>query len=323
MKNKTILVTGSSGFIGGHLVSKLKKQGFFVIGSDMELPKYDSPDLFYKVDLRNQSSCESIFSNNEINEVYNLACLMGGMGYIGNNKHSHDIMTGSTLIVANVLDCCVRYNVSKVFYSSSACAYNMYLQGDVDSVALKESDAYPAMPDLIYGWQKIQSETMHHGAFLSHGLECRVARFHNIFGVNGIYDGGKEKAPAAMCRKVAIAKNGDDLIVWGDGMQKRSFMYIDECLYFVEKLMNSDCRQVVNIGSDEVVSINELANMVMDISGKKLNIIYDTTKPQGVRGRNSDNTFIELVLGERPSKTLREGMEKLYRWVNEQVNGVK
>lgn len=321
MKQKTILVTGSSGFIGGHLVAKLKSQGHITIGADIVVPKYERPEKFYLADLRNQNEVYKIFLENRIDEVYNLACLMGGMGIIGDDKYSHDIMTGSTMIVANVLDWSVKFGVKKLFYSSSACAYNMHLQEEADSAALKESDAYPAMPDLIYGWQKLESEIMHNAAFLSHGIDIRIARFHNIMGPFGVWDGGKEKAPAALCRKVAQAKDGDSIIVWGDGNQKRSFMYIDECLYFVEKLMQSNCKEVLNIGSDEVISIRDLAQMVIDISGKNISIEYDLTKPQGVRGRNSDNTLIEQKLGERPSYPLRAGMEKLYAWVNEQVNG--
>lgn len=318
---KNIIVTGSSGFIGGHLVRKLRNQGHFVIGVDIENPKYSWPDKFFKADLRMQDTCHSIFGKMGIDECYNLACLMGGMGYIGSTEHSHDIMTGSTEIVANVLDCCIKFNVGKLFYSSSACVYNMHKQEQANAPALKESDAYPAMPDLMYGWQKLASELMCQGAYEQYGLNVRVARFHNIFGHEGIYDGGKEKAPAAISRKVAMAKDGDTVSIWGDGKQARSFLFIDECLEGVERLMDSDVREPINIGSDEMVTIDQLTRIIIAISGKELRIEHDLTKPQGVRGRNSENTKIEQKLGWRPTKKLYDGLSVTYNWINEQVNG--
>jgi GDP-D-mannose 3', 5'-epimerase len=319
---KNIIVTGSSGFIGNHLVRKLKRQGHTVIGVDIVEPKYEYPTLFYKYDLRRQDLCHRLFQvNYEVDEVYNLACLMGGMGYIGSSSHSYDIMVGSTLIVSNVLDCCVEHRVKKLFYSSSACVYNENKQLIEDSDALRESDAYPAQPDLMYGWQKLFSELAYVSAFEQHGLNVRVARFHNIFGTEGVWSGGKEKAPAALCRKVALAKDGTEIEVWGDGKQRRSFLYIDECLEGVERLMNSDSNAPLNIGSEESVSINELAEMVIKISGKQLSIKNDLTKPQGVRGRNSDNEKCLEVLGWKPSEKLYAGLEKTYNWVNDQIYG--
>lgn len=321
-KQKVVIVTGSSGFIGGHLVRKLKKEGCYVIGIDIEEPKYESPDKFYNKDLRSQKYCHEIFAQyDEVDQVYNLACLMGGMGYIGDTKHSHDIMIGSTQIISNVLDCCVMYGVKKYFYSSSACVYNMNFQDEAFSPALREYMAIPAQPDLMYGWQKLMGELMAKAANEQYGLDVRIARFHNIFGIEGIWDGGKEKAPAALSRKVAQAKDGGVISVWGDGSQRRSFLYIDECLIGVEKLMNSDCILPLNIGSSEDVSITELADMLIEISGKKLSIEYDPTKPQGVRGRNSENSLIFEKLNWKPTSKLYDGLVKTYEFINKKVNG--
>lgn len=322
---KTALVTGSSGFIGGHLVKRLKADGYFVIGADIESPKYEVPDRFYQYDLRIQNLCKHIFIPNRfieqydhIDEVYNLACLMGGMGYIGNSEHSYDVMIGSSQIVANIIECCVEFKVPKAFYSSSACVYNMHQQTTTNAWPLAEYLAYPSQPDLVYGWQKLFSEQMYQAAHESKGLDIRIARFHNIFGIEGIWSGGKEKAPAAISRKVVEATN--EIEIWGDGEQTRSFLHIDECIEGVMRLMASDYRDPINIGSDELISINDLAKMVMDIAGKNLNIKH-IDGPTGVRGRNSDNTLIQRELGWSPSQPLRVGMEKLYHWINSQVNG--
>ncbi len=323
MDKQTVIITGSSGFIGGHLVRKLKAQGYYVVGIDIVEPKYEKPDVFYPYDLREQVLCDRVFrSHKEPLEVYNLSCLMGGLGYIGLSEHSHDIMIGSTECIANVLDCCVKYGAKKYFYSSSACVYNMNKQNKPDSPALKEhEDFLPAWPDLMYGWQKITGEFMAKAAYEQYGLDIRIARFHNIFGIEGVWDGGKEKYPAAIARKVSKAVDGGSISVWGDGKAVRSFLYIDECLTGIEKIMNSDIREPLNLGSDESISVEDLAKMAIEISGKNLTIEYDLTKPEGVKGRNSCNDLIFEKIGWKPSTKLYDGMAKTFEWINKQING--
>lgn len=315
---KTALVTGSSGFIGGHLVKDLIRRGYFVIGADIEKPKYNEPLKFYESDLRSFADVDEIFYRHKIDEVYNLACLMGGMGYIGSREHDYDVMVGSSQIVSNINVECVRNGVEKLFYSSSACVYNMHLQEDENVTALKEEDAYCAEPDLTYGWQKLFSEQMTK-AIEGKGVQVRIARFHNIFGPYGTYEGGKEKAPAALCRKVAMAKDGDFIEVWGDGKQTRSFLNIHECIEGIERLMNSDYSEPINIGSDELISINDLAKLIIEISGKKLSI-KNIPGNVGVRGRNSDNTKIKEVLGWAPAYSLISGIEQTYHWILSEIN---
>lgn len=317
---KKILIVGSSGFIGSNLVDKLQKGGHYVVGADIEMPKYSKPDEFCQFDF---TSCGTPYyliwkdrNKGDIDEAYCLACLMGGMGFIGDEiTNGYDIAVGSTQIVTNFISICKYWEVKKVFFSSSACVYNQDLQKKSYSPALKESFAVPANPDLLYGWQKLYAEKM----FMASGLDVRIARFHNIFGKWGTYEGGKEKAPAALCRKVAMAKDGGEIEVWGSGTQTRSFLHIDECLEGVERLMNSNFKQPLNIGSDELVSVNVLAGMIIEISGKRLkikNIIGNV----GVQGRNSDNTLCFEKLNWRPTEQLYSGLEKLYSWVNKQVN---
>lgn len=327
VKNKTALVCGSAGFIGGHLVRKLQSEGYYVAGVDIQEEKYSKSDTFYFLDLTQYENCISIFEahswddenmvERQFDEVYNLACLMGGMGFIGDEKHAYDIMVGSTKIVTNVLVASVRYKAKKIFFSSSACVYNESHQMNVDNCSLSENMAYPANPDLTYGWQKLFSERLMLAA--KDKIEIRIARFHNIFGIEGTWDGGKEKYPAAICRKVAQAKNGDTITIWGDGLQTRSFLNVNECLKTVELLMQSDITEPLNIGSDELISVNDLAKMVIEISGKDLKIEHDLTKPQGVRGRNSDNAKIKELLGYSPKQNLRDEMAKLYFWVEQNV----
>lgn len=316
---KKVLVTGSSGFIGGHLVKLLKNKGCFVIGADIVQPQYEKPHLFYNYDLCNNGLCRRIFTeNHRIEEVYNLCCLMGGMSFIGDYKYAYDIMVGSSLMITNIIECSVEWKVKKIFYSSSACVYNENYQKDTFGCSLKEEYAIPAQPDLVYGWQKLFGEMLHTSATIK-GVEVRIARFHNIFGIEGTWDGGKEKYPAAICRKIALAKDGDTISIFGDGNQTRSYLNVDECLKTLMLLMNSNITEPLNIGSDELISCNDLAKMVIEISGKKLTIEHDLTKPQGVRGRNSDNTKIKQLLGYAPQQDLKAEMTKLYNWISKQV----
>jgi GDP-D-mannose 3', 5'-epimerase len=317
---KTALVTGSSGFIGGHLVARLIAEGYTVIGADITDFQYVRPHMFRKIDLRDQEKTNDMFYWHHIDEVYNLACLMGGMGFIGDDQHAYDIMVGSSQIVSNILDGCVAGKVKKIFFSSSACVYNQTKQEQIDSEALKESDAYPAYPDLVYGWQKLFSEQMTK-TVETKGIDVRIGRFHNVYGPKGIYDGGKEKAPAALCRKVATAKNGDQIEVWGNGQQQRSFLYIDDCIEGVLRLMESDYSEPLNIGSSELVSINQLTKTIIDISGKHLTVKNIPSPHVGVKSRNSDNTLIKEKLNWTPGISLEEGLSKTYHWINKQIHG--
>lgn len=314
---KKILITGSSGFIGNALTKKLKKEGNYVIGADIETPKYTHPDEFYHVDLRDYNSTEFVFQNKKkIDEVYNLACMMGGMGYIGNEEHSYDIMVGSTQIVTNIIDCSLKYGVKKHFYSSSACVYNMFNQGDFNNVIpLKEESAYPAMPDLVYGWQKLCSEMLYQSAIVK-GLDVRIARFFNIFGEYGTWDGGKEKAPAALLRKAILADGVID--VWGTGEAQRSFLHISECLTGISKIMEATYQGVVNLGSEEVVTINQLAQMCINISGKKTKI-NNIKGNVGVASRATDNSKLEQITGWKPFKKLEEGLQSTYKWIENEI----
>lgn len=329
---KTALVLGAGGFIGSHMVKRLKKDGYWVRGVDLKYPEYENTqaDHFVIGDLRQDWLVGRVmFSPNQLTTsgdggsfdlVIQLAADMGGAGYIFSGENDANVMHNSALINLNVAYHASRNGVKKLFYSSSACAYPQEIQEESDNHGLKESDCFPANPDSPYGWEKIFSEILYDAFYRNYKLDIRVARFHNIFGECGTWKGGKEKAPAAMCRKVAEAKDGDEIEVWGDGLQTRSFLYIDECVEGVMRLLESDFRKPINIGSDEMISINDFAQMAIDISGKKLTIKNVPSNAIGVRGRNSENTLIQNVLGWRPNQSLRTGMEKLYSWVNKQVN---
>jgi nucleoside-diphosphate-sugar epimerase len=312
-------VCGAGGFIGGHLVKRLKREGFWVRGVDLKRHEFAEPpsDEFVMGDLRDPAVCRSVLDR-PFDEVYQLAADMGGAGYIFTGEHDADVMHNSAMINLNMVELSVKRGVKKIFYSSSACIYPEHNQLDPDNPNLAEDSAYPAAPDSEYGWEKLFSERMYLSYHRNYGMKVRIARFHNIFGPEGTWTGGKEKAPAAMSRKVAEATDGGEIEMWGDGKQTRSFLYIDECLEGVRRLMDSDFIGPVNIGSEEMVTINRLAEMCMEIAGKNLGIRH-IPGPLGVRGRNSDNRLIREKLGWAPSRPLKDGLRATYFWINEQV----
>ncbi len=318
---KKALVCGAGGFIGSHLVKHLKKEGFWVRGVDLKYPEFSetAADDFVIGDLRSPDICRNVVDT-KFDEVYQLAADMGGAGFVFTGDNDADIMHNSALINLNMLEACYKRNVKRIFYSSSACIYPKYNQEDPNNPKCSEDSAYPAQPDSEYGWEKLFSERLYLAFHRNYGLEVRIARYHNIFGPEGTWNAGREKAPAALCRKVAIAvlNNHDYIEVWGDGKQTRSFLYIDECLEGTLRLMRSDWTGPVNIGSEEMVTIDQLAEMIMDIAGKKLQIVH-VPGPQGVRGRNSDNRLIDNKLGWKPSKPLKEWLKITYKWIEEQV----
>jgi nucleoside-diphosphate-sugar epimerase len=316
---KTALVCGAGGFIGGHLVKRLKREGFWVRGVDLKFHEYSETeaDDFIVADLREQSVVRAVVDR-QFDEVYQLAADMGGAGYIFTGEHDADIMHNSASINLNVLDAAYKRNIKRVFYSSSACMYPAYNQEDPDNPNCAESSAYPAAPDSEYGWEKLFSERLYLTYGRNYGMQTRVARYHNIFGPEGTWDGGKEKAPAAMCRKIAQAANDGTIDLWGDGKQTRSFLYVDECVEGTTRLLRSNVTVPVNIGSEEMVSINQLALTVAQIAGKKIDINH-IPGPTGVRGRNSDNKLIKQLLGWAPEQPLRAGLEKTYAWIERQV----
>ena len=316
---KNALVLGGGGFIGSHLVKYLKNEGFWVRAVDLKYPEFwdTFADDFILGDLRNPEIC-ALSVDRKFDEIYQLAADMGGAGFVFTGDNDANIMHNSALINLNVLQSCLNRNSRNIFYSGSACMYPEHNQLDPENPLCSEDSAYPAFPDSEYGWEKLFSERIYLAFMRNYKFNSRVARYHNIFGPFGTWDGGREKAPAAICRKVASAKNGDEIEVWGDGKQTRSFLYIDECIEGSIKLMRSNFSGPVNIGSEEMIAINDLVKMVIEISGKKLKI-KNVKGPVGVRGRNSDNKLIYEKLNWRPSKSLKQGMEKTYDWIENQV----
>ena len=316
---KSALVCGAGGFVGSHLVRRLKDEGFWVRGADLKFPEYweTMADDFAIVDLREPANCRAIIDQ-RFDEVYQLAADMGGAGYIFTGEHDADVMHNSASINLNVLQTCKNRQIRRVFYSSSACMYPSHNQTDPSAPVTREDSAYPANPDSEYGWEKLFSERLYLAYNRNYDMQCRIGRYHNIFGPYGTWTGGKEKAPAAICRKVAEASSHGSIDIWGDGEQTRSFLYISECLEGSVRLLRSDFEGPVNIGSDEMVSINQLATMVMEVAGKPLEKRH-IPGPLGVRGRNSDNDLIAEKLHWKPSQGLRAGIEQTYPWVEEQV----
>lgn len=318
---KKVLVCGAGGFIGGHLVKKLKKEGHWVRGVDLKMHEYGkSPaDEFIVGDLTEQDLVKQVLDQ-PFDEIYQLAADMGGAGYLFTGENDANVMHNSASINLNMIHQANKAGAKKIFYSSSACIYPAYNQVDPANPKCSEDSAYPAMPDSEYGWEKLFSERLYLAFHRNYGMDIRIARFHNVFGPEGAWTGGKEKAPAAICRKVAEADDNGSIEVWGDGLQTRSFLYIDECLEAVDRLMKSDFIGPVNIGSEEMVSLNQLASIVMDIAGKPLSINNIPVSFTGVRGRNSDNRLIKEQLNWAPGKPLTEGLIKTYEWIREQVN---
>lgn len=317
---KTALVCGAGGFIGSHLVKRLKREGFWVRGVDLKFPEFSETDAddFILADLRDPVNCREILDR-RFDEVYQLAADMGGAGFVFTGENDAEIMHNSAAINLNMVEACRKRNNKRIFYSSSACMYPEHNQLDPNAPVTREDSAYPANPDSEYGWEKLFSERLYLSYMRNHGMEVRIARYHNIFGPEGTWKGGREKSPAAFCRKVAEAKPGDTIEMWGDGNQTRSFLYVDECVEGTIRLMRSRFSGPVNIGSEEMVTINHLAEMIMGIAGKKLNVKH-IPGPLGVRGRNSHNALIQENLGWSPKEPLREGLSKTYPWIEEQVH---
>lgn len=317
---KSALVCGAGGFIGSHLVRRLKSEGFWVRGVDLKYPEFSETavDDFVLGDLRDAYFCRQI-TDRRFDEVYQLAADMGGAGFVFTGENDAEIMHNSATINLNMLDACHRRNTRRIFYSSSACIYPEYNQMDPQNPNCSEASAYPAAPDSDYGWEKLFSERLYLAYHRNHGLEVRVARYHNIFGPEGTWTGGREKSPAAICRKVAMAEDGGELEIWGDGEQTRSFLYIDECLAGTLRLTRSGWTGPVNIGSEEMVTINQLADIVMGIAGKKLKKRH-ISGPLGVRGRNSDNQLIGEMLQWKPSQPIERGLRATYQWIRQQIS---
>ncbi|MBM3942620.1 MAG: NAD-dependent epimerase/dehydratase family protein [SAR202 cluster bacterium] len=310
-----VLVAGAGGFIGHHMAKYLVDRGYWVRGVDIKPPEYEASHAqeFELLDLRRWDSC--LLATRGINQVYNLAADMGGIGYI--TAYHAQVANNNILINSHLLEASRLNGVSRYFFASSACIYPQYLQKQPDVTPLKESDAAPADPEEGYGWEKLFTEKLCQYFYEDYGLETRVARFHNVYGPLGTYDGGQEKAPAAICRKVALADN--DIEVWGDGEQTRSFMYVDDCVEGIYRITHSDHRKPMNLGTDELVTINQLVDMASGIAEKRVNKRHDLSRPQGVRGRNSDNSLIKQVLGWEPSIPLETGLRHTYQWIESEL----
>ena len=329
--HKKALVLGAGGFIGSHLVKRLKSEGYWVRGVDLKLPDFSSSeaDEFIVGDLRNPSLVSKVLyapnqlseqdNENSFDEVYQLAADMGGAGYINTGDNDAEVVHNSMLINLNVVREAYKKSIKKIFYASSACVYNEHNQLDPENPICTEDSIYPAYPDSEYGWEKLFSERLYATYNRNHGLDIRIARFHNIFGPEGTFGGGKEKAPAAICRKVANSLMDEEVEVWGDGLQTRSFLYIDEAIEGVRRLMESNYIEPINIGSDHIISMNDLTRLVIQLAGKRAGI-KNIPGPQGVRGRNSDNTLIKEKLGWEPTQPLYIGLEKTYKWIQSQIS---
>ena len=318
---KKILVTGAGGFIGHHLVRYLTEQGYWVRAADIKLPEFEpsNADEFLQIDLRDRENC--LFACDQIDEVYHLAADMGGIGYITANHAG--ICTNNTLMNIYMLEASRELGAKKFLFSSTACIYPQHLQTSTDLAPLKEEDAYPADPEEGYGWEKLYMEKLCQYYTSDHNLETRVVRFHNVYGELGTYQGGKEKSPAAICRKVALADQNDSIEVWGDGEQTRSYMYISDCVQGIYRLMQSNYSAPLNLGTDLMVTINELVDCIAAIAGKEISKNYNLDKPQGVRGRNSDNNKLREVLGWEPKITLEEGLKPTYNWIKAELETTK
>jgi nucleoside-diphosphate-sugar epimerase len=328
--HKKALVLGAGGFIGSHLVKKLKSEGYWVRGVDLKLPDFSSSeaDEFIVGDLRNPNLVSKVLyapnqlseqdNENSFDEVYQLAADMGGAGYINTGDNDAEVVHNSMLINLNVIREAQKKSIKKIFYASSACVYNEHNQLDPNNPICAEDSVYPAYPDSEYGWEKLFSERLYATYNRNHGLDVRVARFHNVFGPEGTFYGGKEKAPAAICRKVADSLMDEEIEVWGDGLQTRSFLYIDEAIEGVRRLMESNYIEPINIGSDQIISMNDLTELVIKLAGKRAGT-KNIPGPQGVRGRTSDNTLIKEKLGWAPSQPLEVGLEKTYKWIQSQM----